>query len=291
MQEKLLIIFSDIKTPETCDDCNGMFPMSALLTHAELTKKRSSVTNVGEARRANRRMRYGNLTLFPRVERAESLVAQSAIEEEPRVIASISNVSSSGVGLIVNEELPAGLEFDVNWQHGEFPVPLTFEVVHSRPVSAGMYRTGARLIAGVLPEEESPTEFVSMEIPGDADEDTVDMSMPLEPAPLQTASGILKFEPQTFAPSEAQKTPAPAGTFKASAAFGFDKTEHLQGVTTCGWERSITVRRDGDRLWIYIHSPGKKNGWGIYVSPDQFEAALARVQRAAESPFISSMAA
>jgi hypothetical protein len=269
--------------------------MSALLTHAELRKRSSSTVDVGEARRAPRRMRYGNLTLFPRVERAEPLIDQGIIDEEPRVIASISNVSSTGVGLIVSEELPAGLEFDVEWRIGAFggesPIPLTFEVVHSRPVSAGMYRTGARLIAGILPEEPIPTQFVSTEMPGDSEADYVEQTMSEEPAPMEFAGGILKFEPQTFAPTDEQKTPAPPGTFRAASAFGFDKTEKLDGATTCGWERSITIRREGERLWIYIHSPGKKNGWGIYVSPDQFEAALARVQRAAQSPFITSMAA
>jgi hypothetical protein len=272
--------------------------MSALLTHAELTKRPSSTVDVGEARRAPRRMRYGNLTLFPRVERAEPTSDHDIIDEEPRVIASISNISTTGVGLILSEELPAGLEFDVDWRIGNFgqeaSVPLTFEVVHSRPVSAGMYRTGARLIAGLLPEEPLPTQFVSTEMPAGSEEDYIDLNTTGttdEPAPMEFAGGILKFEPQTFEPTDEQKSPAPPGTFRASSAFGFDKTEQLDGVTTCGWERSITIRREGERLWIYIHSPGKKNGWGIYVSPDQFEAALARVQQAAQSPFVTSMAA
>jgi hypothetical protein len=85
--------------------------------------------------------------------------------------------------------------------------------------------------------------------------------------------------------------PSPAGTLRISSAFGFDKTQTIQGVTTCGWERSISLRRDGDRLWVYIHSPGKKNGWGIYVNPDQFESALDSVQQSATSPFISTLAA
>jgi hypothetical protein len=240
-------------------------------------------------------MRYGNLSLFPCVERAEPLVDAHIIDEEPRVIASISNVSSTGVGLILSEELPAGLEFDVDWRIGGFaneaPVPLRFEVVHSRPVSAGMYRTGARLIAGILPDEPVPAEFISQEIPTESEADFTDRQISDEPAPVEFAGGVLKFEPQTFAPSDGHKAPAPPGTFRASSAFGFDKTEKLDGVTTCGWERSITIRREGERLWIYIHSPGKKNGWGIYISPDQFEAALTRVQRAAQSPFVTSMAA
>ena len=284
-----------LKPFAVCDDYTGMFPMSALLTHAELTKRKSSTVDVGEARRATRRMRYGNLTLFPRVEHAEPLVDQEIIDEEPRVIASISNVSSTGVGLILSEELPSGLEFDVDWHiggaRGGSPVALTFEVVHSRPVSAGMYRTGARLIAGILPEEPVPTEFVSQEMPVRSDEDFIEQQLPEEPAPVEFAGGVLKFEPQTFELTDELKSPAPPGTCRASSAFGFDKTEKLDGVTTCGWERSITIRREGERLWIYIHSPGKKNGWGIYVSPDQFEAALARVRRAAQSPFVTSMVA
>jgi hypothetical protein len=269
--------------------------MSALLTHAELTKRQSSTMDVGEARRAPRRMRHGNLTLFPRVERAEPINGQSIIEEQPRVIASISNVSSTGVGLVLSEELPQGLEFDVDWSIGGFggesPIPLTFEVVHSLPVSAGMYRTGARLIIGILPEEPTPTDFASAEIPAGSEADDPDLSLTGEAAPMEFAGGILQFDPETRPGIQEQNAPAPPGTFRAASAFGFDKTEKLDGVTSCGWERSISIRRDGERLWIYIHSPGNKNGWGIYVSPDQFEAALARVQRAAQSPFISSMAA
>lgn len=269
-----------------------MFPLSALLSHAELTARPVPASNVGEARRAPRRMRYGNLTLFPHVERAEPINDQdSMVEEEPRVIASISNVSSSGVGLILSEELPAGLEFDADFQDSEFPHPLRFQVVHSRPVSAGMYRTGARLIAGVIPEEPVPTQFVSQEMPADCQEDAIEDAMPDQPAPLEFAGGVLKFEPETYQSENRPGSPLPPGTFRAANAFGFDKTEKVDGVTTCGWERSVTIRRDGGRLWIYIHSPGKKNGWGVYVQPDQFEAALARVQRAAQSPFISSIAA
>jgi hypothetical protein len=273
-------------------DFKGMFPLSTLLSHAELTTRSSDVTNVGEARRATRRVRYGNLTLFPRIERGELEDTNGIIDEdEPRVIASISNVSATGVGLIVNEELPTGLEFDVDWDHEERPVPLTFEIVHCRPVSAGMYRAGARLVAGILPEEPIPSEFIALEIPEGSEIDAVEDVMPEAPAPLEYAGGVLKFEPESYRASEQTTGPAPAGTFKASAAFGFDKTERLDGVTTCGWDRSITMRREGDRLWLYIHSPGKKNGWGIYVDPDQFEAAFNRVQRAAQSPFVSSMAA
>jgi len=285
----------DLNPPAACDDCTGMFPMSALLTHAELTKRQSSTVDVGEARRAPRRMRHGNLTLFPRVEFAQPEAGQHVTEEQPRVIAAISNVSSTGVGLVLSEELPAGLEFDVDWHIGGFggesPTPLTFEVVHSRPVSAGMYRIGARLILGILPEEGMDAQLASGEDPAGSEAVFIEQTVTDETATMEFAGGILRFDPQRSAISDEQDAPSPPGTFPADSAFGFDKTEKLDGVTSCGWERSITIRREGERLWIYIHSPGKKNGWGIYVQPEQFEAALARVQRAAQSPFISSMAA
>ena len=54
-----------------------MFPLSALLAHAELKTraKRPSAEppSAAEARRAVRITRYGNLTLYPRVERAEAV--------------------------------------------------------------------------------------------------------------------------------------------------------------------------------------------------------------------------
>jgi hypothetical protein len=267
--------------------------MSALLSHAELTRPRSTRAQSAEARRAPRRTRYGNLTLFPRVENAlpESPVREAM--EEPRVIASISNISTTGLGLILSEELPRGLEFDVDWNEGESPVPLRFEVVHSQPVSAGMYRTGARLIAGELPEPQVPTDFVNMD-QSDPEQDATDAvsdKTTSEPAPVEFAGGILKFEPAVSDSSEDLKIPAPAGTFRASSASGFEKTETLAGVTTCGWDRSITLRRADNRLWVYIHSPGKKNGWGIFVDANQFESAYNRVQQAAGSPFISTLAA
>ena len=260
-----------------------MFPLTALLSHAELTRRRSPGVEAVEARRAPRRVRHGNLTLFPRVERAVPVVASNEPVEEPRVIASISNVSSSGVGLILSEELPGGLEFDCEWPQGEFPVPLRFEVVHSQALSAGMYRVGARLIIGVLPEEAVPTDFVS-----EQQSEDVEIS---EPSPVEFAGGVLKFEPTLPQPTDEQACPSPAGTMRVSSAHGFDKTETLDGVTTCGWERSISIRRKGDRLWLYVHSPGKNNGWGIFVDADQFEAAFNRVQEGASSPFISSLAA
>jgi hypothetical protein len=276
-----------------------MFPMQALLSHAELTKAKPT-TETAEARRAPRRARCGNLTLFPCVVRAEP-VFTTDVPAEVRVIASISNVSTTGVGLIAAELLPEGLEFDVHWDQCEPARALRFEVVHSRPAVAGMYRVGARLIAGELPDEpaitatvrdgfhadddltESPTEF--------ADEPEYDLE---DENPVRRAGGIMKFAPDLPDPRERSardREPAPPGTFKASAAFGFDKIEKLDGQTTCGWDRSIELRRDGDRLWLYIHSPGKKNGWGLYVDADRFEAALDRIQSAARSPFITSMAA
>jgi hypothetical protein len=292
LRQKPHIPLKSLNLPVFNADFTGMFPLSTLLSHAELTTRSSDVTNVGEARRAPRRARYGNLTLFPHVERGEIQDANVVLDEdEPRVIACISNVSATGVGLIVSEELPSGLEFDVDWDHEERPVPLRFEVVHCRPVSAGMYRAGARLIAGILPEEPVPTEFISLEMPEGSEPDVVDSALPDAPASLQFAGGVLKFEPESYRTTRNSTGSVPAGTFEASSAFGFDKTERLDGVTTCGWERSITLRREGGRLWVYIHSPGKKNGWGVYVDPDQFEAALGRVQKAAQSPFVTTLAA
>jgi len=269
------------------DDSTSMFPMSALLSHAELTKRKTSNKQAAEGRRAVRFNRHGNLTLFPRVERGQPIerptgrTAES--QEEPTVVASISNVSTTGVGLILSEELPNGLEFDVQWPQSKFPVPLRFEVVHSQQVSAGLYRTGARLVAGVLPAEPMPLNYINQEQPDETDSN--------ETATIAFIGGVLNFEPDMPSPESDQASPTPPGTLRAASAFGFDKTEKIDGITTCGWERSISLRREGSRLWIYIHSPGKKNGWGIYVNPEEFESALDRVQQSASSPFITTLAA
>jgi hypothetical protein len=302
-----------------------MFPLTELLSHAELTKRQSRAERA-DARRAPRRTRYGTLTLFPCLEKHEPVIEDDESAEERWLVGSISNVSTSGVGLILADKLPNGMEFDVQWPEGDYPIPLRFEVVHSRPISAGLYRTGARLIAGVLPEQAVPTNFVSVDSP---EMDSADIDVPTDtefsesielnseaPAspvgvgddteyyeqastqassyeqasPVVFAGGILKFEPQV-PDRQSQATPVPAGTFRASHALGFDKTETLNGVTTCGWDRSVQIRRDGDRLWIYIHSPGKKNGWGIFVDSEKFQSAFDRIQQAAQSPFISTLAA
>ena len=303
----------------------GMFPLSALVAHAELKSRAKSAGEAADARRAVRITRYGNLTLFPRVERGEPVddagsygVGEpmpadviDAVWEEPRVIASISNVSTTGVGLILNDELPTGLQFDVDWDDaggagaGERPTPVRFEVVHTKPMTAGLYRTGARLIAGQLPAEPVPTPFVRrFALASEAEPTTAMVATPHAPAdrvppaePPMAApepgprmsivrDGVMEMARESSHRAEAG--PVPPGTFAATAAAGFEKTERLDGVTTCGWERSIELRRDGQRMWIYIHSPGKRNGWGIFVDPDAFEAAVGRVQAGAGSPFLTT---
>ncbi len=303
-----------------------MFPLSALVAHAELrTRAKAADDGPGpaDARRATRVTRYGNLTLYPRVERglmADAAFAPGetmspeiidAVWEEPRVVATISNVSPSGLGLILAEELPTGLEFDVNWDEGDRPGPVRFEVVHTKPLSAGLYRTGARLIRGELPAEPVPTPFVRrFELTSDAPPPSATPAAPpvpatppamgppspggpdeplFEPRPLSLVrDGVMSLTRVPAEPLMSDRQPAPAGTFRASHAAGFEKTERLDGVTVCGWERSIEMRRDGDRMYVYIHSPGKKNGWGIFVDPDAFEAAVNRLQAAAGSPFVAT---
>jgi hypothetical protein len=115
-------------------------------------------------------------------------------------------------------------------------------------------------------------------------------------APTQTVAntsgGIMRYEPESSLADDDADPALPPGTFAVAHAAGFDKTERLDGATTCGWERSVEIRRVGARLWIYIHSPGKKNGWGIFVDADEFESAFARIQDAAEKPaFVTTLAA
>jgi hypothetical protein len=290
-----------------------MFPLTALLAHAELkTRAKQPATESVDARRATRITRYGDLTLFPRVERGELVGSTPAHHgsagaawEEPRVVATISNVSTTGVGLILNDELPMGLQFDVDWAEGDRPGPVRFEVVHTKPLSAGMYRTGARLVAGQLPAEPVPTPFVrrfaesteadraphqsSAMVPAAEHAEPAAPAQPRGPRPMSLVrDGVMALSLVPAEPAEPDHRPTPAGTFRMSAAAGFEKTERLDGVTVCGWERSIEMRRDGDRMWLYVHSPGKKNGWGLFVDAEQFESAVARVQNSAGSPFVAT---
>jgi hypothetical protein len=282
-------------------DFDDMFPLYELLSHAESANPKPVPPQVVEARRSPRRSRCGSLTIYPRLVRPDTF--DPMLDEEPQVVASMSNISGSGMGLILGEELPAGMEFDVDWQSGEASVPLRFQVVHSRAVSGGMYRSGARLIHGQLPEEPAVSEVsashASTMSPApviqkiEVQEVEAEQPEAVEMVPV-SSSGIMRYEPASYDASEAssQHEAEVPGTFKIANAFGFDKTERLDGATTCGWERSIEMRRVGPRLWVYIHSPGKQNGWGIFVDANQFESALSRVQDAAETPaFVTTLAA
>ena len=301
-----------LNSPIGCDDLGGMLPLHALLSHAELTKTPPASPEQTDARTTPRRPRYGNLTLYPLVHRPEPV--DPLTDEEPTLAASISNISRQGLGLISGDDLPAGTQFDVRWAMDGGIQLMRFVVVHSRPTLDGMFRTGARLLAGELPEEPAPMPLpesatpVLMQPPapseatvvepirlvGDADIagsiGLADEAAAISEPELFIDPGVLHIEP-SLPPALMPAHDVPAGTFQMSAASGFEKVERLDGVTTCGWERQIEMRRVGERLWLYIHSPGKKNGWGIFVDPDQFEAALTRVQESATSPFISSMAA
>src|SRR5439155_16247968 len=113
---KRKLIHSVLNAPAVRDDFDDMFPLYELLSHAELSNPKPVPAAVVEARRAPRMSRYGNLTLYPCVERPEPI---DELEEEPRVVASLSNISPRGVGLIHSDELPAGLLFDVQWETPE----------------------------------------------------------------------------------------------------------------------------------------------------------------------------
>jgi len=304
------------------DDFTSMFPLYELLSHAELTKPRPVSAQAVEARRSTRHPRHGRVTLFPRVERPEPV---DPLEGKPTILAALSNISTDGLGLIHSDEMPEGLEFDMHWEEAGSTRPLRFRVVYSRQTSGGMFRSGAKLVAGVLPAEPAPQviftappmlemqsneshvhsaavdeaieaaqtilKLVSEAVASDSSTDSSDEDYSDEPQNMAiTSMGVLKFE----APKSETKQltgPTPPGTFSARSAFGFDKTEKLDGVTTCGWERSVEIKRVGDKMWIYIHSPGKKNGWGIFVDAKDLNAAMDRINEAAESPFITTLAA
>lgn len=299
----------------------GMFLFHELLSHAELLKRKPTAVlshTAADGRRAERRQRCGQVTLYPLVARLNPM---NSMEEQPRVAAALTNISTTGVGLVHSEELSTGLEFEIRWDTNGRPTAVRLQVVHCRPMPAGMYRTGARLVAGVLPQEPelrviaSPAEEVIEVEPAvaetsdnsianeshdsipthhlriDSTDATDDFSEQVNPS-NHLLPGVLRFEPVPAQPPlDEAIAPAPAGTFKIANALGFDKTERLEGVTTCGFERSIEFRRDGQRLYLYIHSPGKKNGWGIYVDSSQFQSAFDRVQSTAKSPFITTLAA
>ncbi len=212
----------------------AMLPLLALVSHAELSgSKRQSKKNL-EARSSPRAGRFGNLTLHPRTAQMWPIDQR---QHASSIVASLSNVSESGLGLIHCDPMAVGSEFDVDWpQAGDDRRP-RFVVVHSRPMGAGMHRSGARLIAGAIPRA---------------------------------------------AIAGASKASKPLLSLVKSEPPNSNQVQRLDGVTVCGWERQLEISQAGNRMWIYIHSPGKKNGWGIFVDAESFESAQRSVRETGE---------
>jgi hypothetical protein len=88
---------------------------------------------------------------------------------------------------------------------------------------------------------------------------------------------VMNVEASPATRHSAGLTPAPADVTRCPGAVQLVKAEHLHGTTPFGFERELDLCQIDGRLWLYIHSPGKRNGWGIYVDPRQLRAALARL--------------
>lgn len=285
-----------------------MFPLYELVTHAESSKVRSVPAKAAEARRSPRRPRFGNLTLYPLVDRPEPL---DPLEEDPTVIAAVSNVSRHGMALVHSDPMPEGTVFDVDYEHDGERIPVQLEVVYTRQIAPRMYRTGARVISKtLLPDEPMPEpireRLTPMELAASPTGDNAQPAAPAaeSPLPAQVASerieaarilperGVMRIEPARSATPAGAPAFTPPNTLRISDATPqIVTTQRLNGVSPCGFDRNVEVSRSGDRLWIYIHSPGKKNGWGIYVSPAEFQAALAASQGAAARTTGVSLAA
>jgi hypothetical protein len=159
------------------DDSSCMFPLCELFTHAEAAKPRAVSAPVREARSSPRLTRYGNVILYPQVERQEPI---DKLEEDPTVIAAISNVSGNGLGLVHSDPLPNGTIFEIDWEAGSDSVTLRFEAVHSQRVTPGMYRTGARLLEGTIPSNDRAQRM----LPSNASEQSPAKAAALEPETL-----------------------------------------------------------------------------------------------------------
>ena len=139
-----------------------MFPLCELFTHAQAARPRAVSAPVREVRSSPRVTRYGNVVLYPQVARQEPI---DPLDEDPTVIAAISNVSGNGVGLVHSDPLPEGTIFEIDWEAGSNSVTLRFEAVHSRRVTPGMYQTGARLLAGTIPSDDRAQRRLPLEAP------------------------------------------------------------------------------------------------------------------------------
>lgn len=280
-----------------------MFPLCELITHAELARPKLIPDSIMESRRAPRVTRVGSLMLYPRIEREEHEPTDPTFEDAT-VVASVSNVSRSGLGLVHEEPMPPGTEFEVDWEQGDDCVVVTLQVVHSREIAPRLYRTGARVVS----EQGIPVETSANGAPvrSSSRPPTVRVveraAIPdVEPAAAEPAGavpgtasrGIMRIDaPGTWGRESENHLPAPPGTLRITPADPrFATTQRVQGASPCGFDRQVEVCRVGDKLWIYIHSPGKKNGWGIYVDPADFENAMARVREQVSHPTIGTLAA
>lgn len=280
-----------------------MFPLCELITHAELARPKTIPDSIMESRRAPRVTRVGSLMLYPRIER-EAHEPTDPTFEDPTVVASVSNVSRTGMGLVHEEPLPPGTEFEVDWEQGDDCVVVTLQVVHSREIAPRLYRTGARVVS----EQAIPVEGSVDEVPAPSASRRATVRV-VEPVAISVADPIAS-EPTSAAPPDRSRSvmrieapaawghesesylPSPPGTLRITPADPrFATTQRVQGASPCGFDRQVEVCRVGDKLWIYIHSPGKKNGWGIYVDPGDFETAVARVRQQQSHPTIGTLAA
>jgi hypothetical protein len=280
-----------------------MFPLCELVTHAELARPKSIPDSIMESRRVPRVTRIGSLMLYPLIER-EAHEPTDPTFEEPTVVASLSNVSHSGLGLVHEEPLPPGTVFEVDWEQGDDCVAVTLQVVHSREIAPRLYRTGARVVSeqGIPVEasaNDAPVRFSSrpptVRVVERAAISDVEPAAP-EPTsavPVSTSRNIMRIDaPGTWGYEGEGYLPAPPGTLRITSGDPrFATTQRVQGASPCGFDRQVEVCRVGDKLWIYIHSPGKKNGWGIYVDPADFENAMARVREQVSHPTIGTLAA
>ncbi|HEY2587838.1 MAG TPA: hypothetical protein VGI81_18985 [Tepidisphaeraceae bacterium] len=272
-----------------------------------------------ESRRAPRTTRVGSVMLYPRTGREEHEPTDPTFED-PAVVASVSNVSRTGLGLVHEEALSPGTLFEIDWEAADGEcVPLTLQVVHTRPIAPRMYRTGARVVS----EQLIPVEVTAADAPAPV------VSRPptvrvVQPAAISGAENcgagfqactaadagleacttthlsdrpalqnVMRIDaPAGFCAPDDSHAPMPAGTLRVvPGGTRFATTQRVQGASPCGFDRQVEVCRVGRKLWIYIHSPGKKNGWGIYVDPNEFEAAMNAVRGQISHPTVMTLAA
>ncbi len=154
----------------------------------------------------------------------------------------LQDYSATGVGFTARSRLAPGQEFVLNLiARDGGRIPLKFTVVHCEAEGHSDFRVGARRIMPVHQPSETPIP-VRQALPP--------LGRPAAPETIST------------------------DVLPASQARGFVRGTTLDGKTVCGWERQLDLRREGNRIWLNMHPPGKTAGWGMFVDRSELIGSI-----------------